>query len=62
MKSLQINVTNICASNCIMCKKKTWPQNHMSKNLMDWILADKRSKISSVFLSGGDPLLHPEIL
>lgn len=62
--SLQLQVTNICASKCIMCKKKTWPQEEMHDEVLNKVLSDEDllgNRNLSILLTGGDPFLYSKL-
>ncbi len=64
MLSIQIDVSTKCASKCMSCRKKTWPQIDMPLGLLDLIMSDfifDSNLVHSVCLSGGDPLMYPHI-
>ncbi len=64
MFSLQLQVTNVCLSRCIMCKKKTWPQEEISDEVLNKVLEDEdllENKNLSILLTGGDPFLYSKL-
>jgi len=59
-------ITNRCSRKCKYCSEKTWflqdemrPAQDMSVTLIEEIF--RRSKVRTVGLCGGEPLLHPQI-
>lgn len=58
-KSVQINLTNVCYSNCQSCGKKTWPQDSLKKDrVLDLIKELAHMGCESIVLSGGEPFAY----
>lgn len=68
MKSINIFIilTNACNSKCVSCnywKSPATPRHLNSDKLFRFLTAlSTEFKINSVFLTGGEPLLHPEVI
>ena len=66
-KMLNIEPTNHCNFNCIMCSRRRSgrPLGHMSPDLFDSILADIRRHAKTIrwltLHNDGEPLLHPDL-
>ena len=60
---LQIEITDYCPLNCPQCYKPDGDFSYMDINLFESILLQAHELgINSIFLNGGEPLLHPDIL
>ena len=61
--SIQINLLNKCTSKCRSCRKYTWPNDMLDiktiKNTISVLAKDYGLK--TVVLSGGDPILYPNL-
>lgn len=62
-----LNITNACNLNCVHCSRKNSLSNDSVKNkpnmMTEWKkIVDKlaESQIVEIFLTGGEPLLHPD--
>lgn len=57
--SVQINLLNQCPSHCKSCRKYTWPKDSLPvKDVLNTLRFLKNQGCTSVFFSGGDPLMY----
>jgi len=62
-KDVQLNITNRCVNRCQMCRKYEWPQIEIPLEIISKLAKDLRDmNIRLVILSGGEPLLHRDIM
>ena len=64
-RELQIEVTNACNLNCLMCIRNEWDANvgHMSEELFEKILEEGKDRVERFALYGeGEPLTHPKFI
>ncbi|MEW6096678.1 MAG: radical SAM protein [bacterium] len=62
--SVQLELTNKCNTNCLHCKRYTWPNgDEMSTDQIKSILDElERLRVQSVTLSGGEPTLKQDFI
>lgn len=57
--SIQMNLLNACPSHCKSCRKYTWPKDSLPvKDVLNTLKFLKDQGCTSVFFSGGDPLMY----
>lgn len=58
--SIQMNLLNACPSKCKSCRKYTWPKDVLPlEDVLSTLTYLKNQGCTSVFFSGGDPLMYP---
>lgn len=64
LKALTIDITSSCNYRCIYCRKgKSIPKSQITLEELAWIIKEaKKLGLTDVFLTGGEPLLHPSIV
>ncbi|MCX7832480.1 MAG: radical SAM protein [Actinobacteria bacterium] len=64
LKALTIDLTSSCNYKCVYCRKeKSIPDSELSLEEITWIIREsKKLGLTDVFLTGGEPLLHPSIV
>ena len=62
--SVQLNLTTRCTAKCAHCHQWNWPnqEEFSKKELKDLFSLFKSWNLNTVTLSGGNPLLHPNII
>lgn len=62
--SIQINLLNKCTSRCRSCRKYTWPNDTLDINTIKNVISvlAKSYGLKTIVLSGGDPVLYPNLL
>ena len=60
LRSIQLNITNTCAQRCEMCRKYEWPRDVLPVGDL-LAVVEALDPATTVILSGGDPLMHPQI-
>ena len=64
LNSLSFAITNQCNLKCSFCSRDAQSiSNHMSKDVIEYIIEEalEFSDLKVVNLSGGEPLLHPDL-
>lgn len=60
---LQIEITNRCGLNCPQCYKESSKPRDMDLNLFSNILSEaQKLGVTTVYLNGGEPFIHKEII